>query len=197
MDHFAARTNNNNNNNHTPVSGKGSQFPGLKDEREGCRSLVCDANGIIIAESVYRCMICSSVLDSIADAKIHYHNNHIDNDMENSSCSDPLLFPEEDLSLDLSSDEGEGGHLNPGHQSLSHSYSVGVRGSQHHPHHGHHSDHNMSGYGSSASGHGNTTSSVRKKVTRKPGAQSSSSAVVSTNNTNTAVVNNAPISSES
>lgn len=124
MDHFnRAFTKNNNNNNSLTNNNNNSSHPssgtgghGLKDEREGCRSLICDANGIIIAEMVYRCMICSSVADSIADAKIHYHNNHIDNDIENGgSCSDPLMFPDEELSMDLSSEEED---------HMSHSYAA-------------------------------------------------------------------------
>ncbi|KAI1299988.1 hypothetical protein HDE_03653 [Halotydeus destructor] len=48
------------------------------DDREGCRSLVCDANGIIVAEMVYRCMICTTVSDCIADAQKHYRSKHMD-----------------------------------------------------------------------------------------------------------------------
>lgn len=47
-----------------------------KDDREGCRSLLCDANGIIIAEMVYRCMVCNVVHDYICAAKQHYHQAH-------------------------------------------------------------------------------------------------------------------------
>ena len=65
----------------------------LRDEREGCRSLVCDANGIIIAEMVYRCMICSTVSESISDAKLHYHNNHIDTDIPEVHVPPALLTP--------------------------------------------------------------------------------------------------------
>jgi hypothetical protein len=64
----------------------------LRDEREGCRSLVCDANGIIIAEMVYRCMICSTVSESISDAKLHYHNNHIDTDIPEVPVPPPSIL---------------------------------------------------------------------------------------------------------
>jgi len=50
-----------------------------KDEREGCRSLICDSSGIIIAEMVYRCMVCSNISDSITDAQRHYQMKHIFN----------------------------------------------------------------------------------------------------------------------
>lgn len=46
------------------------------DDRYGCRSLICDSNGIIIAETAYRCMICSQTNDSIAETKEHYYKNH-------------------------------------------------------------------------------------------------------------------------
>lgn len=48
-----------------------------KDDRRGCRSLICDANSIIIAEMVYRCLICAHVTESIGDAQRHYHKKHM------------------------------------------------------------------------------------------------------------------------
>ena len=174
MDHFNRSFSKNNNNNVShPASGTGG--PSVKDEREGCRSLICDANGIIIAEMVYRCMICSAVADSIADAKIHYHNNHIDNDVENGgSCSDPLMFPDEELSMDLSSEEED---------HLPHSFattpaigtSSGRSGAgQHHHHHQHHNHNssdsmtNMVGYRNDEDFKPSGTSGGRKKISRKP-----------------------------
>jgi hypothetical protein len=47
------------------------------DERKGCRSLICDPNGIIISETVYRCMICSFISDSISQSKSHYYKKHM------------------------------------------------------------------------------------------------------------------------
>lgn len=47
------------------------------DERKGCRSLLCDASGIIIAEMVYRCMVCYSIHDFIGDVSKHYHTVHM------------------------------------------------------------------------------------------------------------------------
>lgn len=60
---------NNSNNNNSPTS-----------TVAGCRSLVCDSNGIIVAENVFRCMLCSSIFDSIADSKRHYYQFHVDDD---------------------------------------------------------------------------------------------------------------------
>lgn len=85
-----------------------ADYAATKDERDGCRSLICDANGIIIAEMVYRCMICSSVLDSIGDAKLHYHKNHISDDDHNGNTSDdPIMYPDNELSMDVASDDDE------------------------------------------------------------------------------------------
>ena len=67
---------------------KGSMGPSdvvLKTEAgdsQKCRSLVCDAAGIIIAEMVYRCMICNSVSDSITEARAHYQLTHMEDEEE-------------------------------------------------------------------------------------------------------------------
>ena len=50
----------------------------IKDDQERCRSLVCDPNGIIVAEMVYRCMICFYVSDSMPEARNHYVQKHIE-----------------------------------------------------------------------------------------------------------------------
>ena len=50
------------------------------DERRGCRSLICDPNGIIIAETVYRCMICCHISDSVARSQSHYYKHHMKDD---------------------------------------------------------------------------------------------------------------------
>lgn len=50
----------------------------VRDDRYGCRSLVCDANGIIIAEMVHRCMICAHISESINDARKHYQEIHFE-----------------------------------------------------------------------------------------------------------------------
>ncbi|RWS31079.1 nuclear receptor-like protein [Leptotrombidium deliense] len=65
------------------------------DDSDDCRSLVCDQKGVIIAESVYRCMVCAKVSDTIRDAKIHYKNSHIDDDEQfefNTNSSSDDLF---------------------------------------------------------------------------------------------------------
>lgn len=50
------------------------------------RSLVCDNNGIIIAETVYRCMFCGNIFDSLDLIQQHYHQDHYE---------DPNSIPEE------------------------------------------------------------------------------------------------------
>ena len=57
------------------------------DDRDGCRSLVCDSNGIIIAEMVYKCMLCAYISDSICDAQKHYQMRHIENENRKESKS--------------------------------------------------------------------------------------------------------------
>lgn len=52
----------------------------MKDDQERCRSLVCDPNGIIVAEMVYRCMICFYVSDTMPEARQHYVLKHIEDD---------------------------------------------------------------------------------------------------------------------
>lgn len=52
----------------------------IKDDQDRCRSLVCDPNGIIVAEMVYRCMICFYVSDSMTEARQHYVQKHIEED---------------------------------------------------------------------------------------------------------------------
>lgn len=49
----------------------------VAEDPDKCRSLVCDPSGIIVAEMVYRCMICYYVTDSIADAREHYSGEHM------------------------------------------------------------------------------------------------------------------------
>lgn len=51
----------------------------VHDDRQGCRSLVCNFNGIIVAEMIYRCMVCANMADSMAEAHKHYQLKHIDN----------------------------------------------------------------------------------------------------------------------
>ena len=62
-----------------PTGGDGTK---TESDSQKCRSLVCDSTGIIIAEMVYRCMICNSVTDSITEAKAHYQMNHMEEDEE-------------------------------------------------------------------------------------------------------------------
>ncbi|XP_015788991.1 putative uncharacterized protein DDB_G0277255 isoform X2 [Tetranychus urticae] len=50
------------------------------EEDDRCRSLVCDPSGIIVAEMVYRCMICFYITDTMVEAKQHYTSKHMDDD---------------------------------------------------------------------------------------------------------------------
>lgn len=52
------------------------------DDGDKCRSLVCDPSGIIIAEMVYRCMICHYVSEAMAEARHHYQSVHMQDDDE-------------------------------------------------------------------------------------------------------------------
>lgn len=61
----------------------------IKDDQDRCRSLVCDPNGIIVAEMVYRCMICFYVNDTMSEARQHYALKHIEeDDLSNENCVD-------------------------------------------------------------------------------------------------------------
>ena len=85
------------------------------DERKGCRSLVCDPTGIIIAETVYRCMICSFISDSVARSQSHYYKKHMKDDERPKSDKngrskrdpDPIEVPEDDELQEENTDEDE------------------------------------------------------------------------------------------
>jgi hypothetical protein len=49
----------------------------------GVKSLICDLNGIIIAEMVYRCMICDVIYETIPEVQMHYQLKHIEEDNQN------------------------------------------------------------------------------------------------------------------
>ena len=53
--------------------------------KSGIRSLVCDANGIIVAEMVYRCMICAEIHEVLDECERHYHHEHMNEDDNNSN----------------------------------------------------------------------------------------------------------------
>ncbi|RWS12801.1 hypothetical protein B4U79_12721 [Dinothrombium tinctorium] len=59
-------------------NGKPHIDPGMLIAKESCKSLVCDCNGIIIAEMVYRCMLCSAISESVSEAQKHYQIKHLD-----------------------------------------------------------------------------------------------------------------------
>nr|XP_027197597.1 uncharacterized protein LOC113791944 [Dermatophagoides pteronyssinus] len=45
------------------------------------RSLICDNNGIIIAETVYRCMFCAKIVDTMDQIQLHYHCEHYEEEI--------------------------------------------------------------------------------------------------------------------
>lgn len=44
------------------------------------KSLLCNSDGIIVAEMVYRCLICQNVFETAADCHIHSTSLHPTND---------------------------------------------------------------------------------------------------------------------
>lgn len=47
----------------------------------GLRSLICDTNGIVIAEAVYRCMICADVFENLEMIHVHYKLEHLEGEL--------------------------------------------------------------------------------------------------------------------
>lgn len=74
----------------SPRENKNGQSPLASDDSDKCRSLVCDSSGIIIAEMVYRCMICYYVTDSIIEAKAHYQSDHMNDDDDEDQEMEPM-----------------------------------------------------------------------------------------------------------
>ena len=66
----------------------------IKDDQDRCRSLVCDPNGIIVAEMVYRCMICFYVSESMIEARAHYVQKHIEEDELGTENADQIDLDE-------------------------------------------------------------------------------------------------------
>ena len=61
-----------------------------------CRALICDSNGIIIAEMVHRCVICSKISDTITDAQSHYKKTHMGSDGSLSNMNDTAVASGDD-----------------------------------------------------------------------------------------------------
>jgi hypothetical protein len=55
------------------------------------RGVLCNAQGLVIGEMVYRCIKCSEVTSSHESARSHYFQNHVDPDDEDAGhmSSDP------------------------------------------------------------------------------------------------------------
>lgn len=82
----------------------------IRDDRYGCRSLVCDANGIIIAEMVHRCMICAHISESINDARSHYQQTHFESSEQDSPSGSHTNGQEEEEGDDdnsIANDDGD------------------------------------------------------------------------------------------
>jgi len=78
------------------MTNKGPEMT-MKDDQDRCRSLVCDPNGIIVAEMVYRCMICFYVTDTMVEAKEHYTLKHMDDEEDKDLHENQETFPESDV----------------------------------------------------------------------------------------------------
>ena len=52
------------------------------------RSLVCDEDGLVVAETVFRCILCHEVQSSIQSAQDHYYFCHMDHE-DGEELSDP------------------------------------------------------------------------------------------------------------
>lgn len=61
--------------------------------RSPTRSLICNEEGIIIAETVFRCVhgSCAKLLTSIRSAQQHYYNSHMD-DSDNEESKSPMML---------------------------------------------------------------------------------------------------------
>lgn len=42
------------------------------------RSLLCNENGVVIAETVYRCTMCQAIFDGADEVQVHYNRRHLD-----------------------------------------------------------------------------------------------------------------------
>ncbi|XP_074605129.1 uncharacterized protein LOC141858321 [Brevipalpus obovatus] len=95
------------------ITKPGSELMMKEDNDNRCRSLVCDPNGIIVAEMVYRCMICFYITDTMMEAKQHYSLKHMDDEDDKELDINTESFAEsEDNNLSivpqLSSSTGNG-----------------------------------------------------------------------------------------
>lgn len=54
------------------------------------RTVICDQDGYVLAESVYRCLKCPAVLSSVSSAQRHYYACHMTDDQDN-EIEDPFF----------------------------------------------------------------------------------------------------------
>lgn len=69
------------------------------------RSLVCDAQGIIVAETVFRCVRCATVLSSVPVAQQHYYQFHMESDEELSGIGQDKDREPVDTNTDMRADD--------------------------------------------------------------------------------------------
>lgn len=89
------------------------------------RSLVCDAEGIIVAETVFRCVRCATVLTSVQTAQQHYYHSHMDSDEESGMGEEQDRQPHRE-SADMDMGTEESGQVSPS-SSLSDSHPTVVK----------------------------------------------------------------------
>ncbi|XP_053213114.1 uncharacterized protein LOC128396542 [Panonychus citri] len=97
-------------------------------EDDQCRSLVCDPNGIIVAEMVYRCMVCFYISDTMIEARQHYTLKHMDDDDERDADRPGESFVETE---DANNNTTSG--LNHNHNHIN-QYSLNGKNSRHNHH---------------------------------------------------------------
>ncbi|XP_053213111.1 uncharacterized protein LOC128396541 [Panonychus citri] len=111
----------------TPKSAKQDIKSSKIMEDDHCRSLVCDPNGIIIAEMVYRCMICFYLTDTMVEARQHYTLVHMDDDERDADRPCESFMETEDANNNTTSG------LNHNHNHIN-QYSLNGKNSRHNHH---------------------------------------------------------------
>lgn len=144
------------------------------DEREGCRSLICDNNGVIIGETTYRCMICNKINESIAETRQHYYEVHAGNLLGNANSPHSTL--------NSLADVANAGIGNSNHNSMAAAAAAAAAAiiSNSNSHNDHHhsinnSSHNTGGHGTS-NGHSihNQSNNQNHNIANNNGASSRS-----------------------
>lgn len=102
------------------------------DSNKTIRSLICDQNGIIIAETVYRCLFCASIFNSLDLVHIHYYHDHLveqnieftpNDEFEEEKSIEPIDYDNDDYDpIEEEPDEIDNFSINnqPNEDSISH-----------------------------------------------------------------------------